>query len=365
MKIATITCHDVYNYGASLQAYALQNHLESQGHQVEIIDYKPPYLSGHFSLSAVSERYNKPIIKQLYILAKLYSRLKRFPKKHTFDAFTSQFLKRTSTRYSSVEQLRTNPPEADVYIAGSDQIWNTILPNGHDAAFYLDFGKSVRKISYAASFATKKFFNGATEFVAEKLKNFDAISVRESSAISLCSSLGRTDATLVCDPVFLLDNSEWDKLAVSIKSLPQKYILVYDCEIGDSLQQLATKLARHYDAKIVAINFPKKFADINFPNIGPREFLGLIAGATAIVSNSFHATAFSIIYQKNFYVVPRSEKLNSRMSDFLKFLGLENRLIGFKSESGLQIEATDYTDVQQKLNVLISSSKEFLNSEIH
>ena len=364
MKIATITCHDVYNYGASLQAYALQHYLESKGHQVDIIDYKPPYLSGHFSLTAVSGRYNKPIIKQLYLIAKLYGRLKRFSKKHSFDAFTSKFLKLSSVQYNSVEQLRANPPKADVYIAGSDQIWNTILPNGHDAAFYLDFGKSVRKISYAASFATDAIFNGATKFVTDKLKNFDSISVRESSAVNLCNSLGRDDAALVCDPVFLLNKEQWDVLASLPKNLPEKIILVYDCEIGDRLKPLAKILAHHYNAKIVAINFPKKYADFNLPNIGPCEFLGLIAGATAIISNSFHATAFSIIYQKDFYVVPRSENLNSRMSDFLKYLGLGNRLTAFKSESSLQIEAIDYTGAQERLNELIRCSKDFLNSEI-
>ena len=155
-------------------------------------------------------------------------RLKRLKRKQRFDDFTGRFLKRSEIRYDSLQHLREDPPEADLFIAGSDQIWNTFLKNGTDAAFYLDFVKShSRKISYAASFATTKIFNNADQFVKEKLRNFDAISVRESSAVQLLDKLDYKDACLVCDPVFLLNSDSWLKITPQCIDAPENFILVY------------------------------------------------------------------------------------------------------------------------------------------
>ena len=104
MKIKTITCHDVYNHGASLQAYALQNYLRSLGHEVEIIDYKPDYLSGHFNLWTVSSHYDKFVLRELYLICKLPNRLLRLRRKKKFDEFTKRYLILTK-RYSSFKQL--------------------------------------------------------------------------------------------------------------------------------------------------------------------------------------------------------------------------------------------------------------------
>lgn len=155
MKIKTITCHDVYNVGASLQAYALVTYLRKLGHDAQIIDYKPDYLSNHYPLWGLGNpAYDKPVIRELYNLAKLPGRLKARNGKAEYDRFTAEFLPLTPRRYTSNDDLKQNPPEADVYFAGSDQIWNCFFPNGKDPAFYLDFAPagSVRA-SYAASFA--------------------------------------------------------------------------------------------------------------------------------------------------------------------------------------------------------------------
>lgn len=157
MKIKTITCHDVYNVGASLQACALVTYLRKLGHDAQIIDYKPDYLSNHYPLWGLGNpAYDKPVIRELYNLAKLPGRLKarNGKRKAEYDRFTAEFLPLTPRRYTSNDDLKQNPPEADVYFAGSDQIWNCFFPNGKDPAFYLDFAPagSVRA-SYAASFA--------------------------------------------------------------------------------------------------------------------------------------------------------------------------------------------------------------------
>ena len=217
MKIKTITCHDVYNHGASLQAFALQQYLEEQGHEVEIIDYKPDYLSGHYNLCKVNNlNWDTNIVSRfIYILIKLPFRLLDLQRKQAFDNFRKKYLVLTSKRYTTNVELKENCPKADVFIAGSDQIWNTIFPNGRDAAFYLDFApKESKKIAYAASFATESVVLEYKDFVKQMLQNFNYIAVREQGAIDILKTLGIYDGTWVCDPVFLLDRQKWDKIAV-------------------------------------------------------------------------------------------------------------------------------------------------------
>ena len=157
MKIKTITCHDVYNAGASLQAYALQRYLMSLGHEVFIIDYKPFYLEHYILWGGAYGKYNKPLIKEAYSLAHLPKRIAAWfeLRKRNFDGFTRKYLNVTKKTYTNNNELKINPPDADIFFAGSDQIWNTMFSNGKDPAFYLDFvSDGAIKASYAASFAT-------------------------------------------------------------------------------------------------------------------------------------------------------------------------------------------------------------------
>lgn len=366
MKISTITCHDVYNYGASLQAYALQEYCKGLGCEYEIIDYKPDYLSQHFRFSTVANpRFDHPVIKQLYLLAKLPERILALKKKRLFDEFTHRFLQKSSTRYNSYEELEQNPPAADIYIAGSDQIWNTFFRNGHDRAFYLDFApKSARRVSYAASFATDSIYGGAEEFVAGQLKNFDAISVRETSALPLLESLGRKDGQFVCDPVFLLSVDKWQDLIAGQPKPKEDYIVVYDCERSSFLRDIVLELKRQTGLPIYSLAATcGSYSEVNKSLGGPLDFLNLIANSRFVVANSFHALAFSLIFRKDFFIVNRAEKINTRMRDFLAFLGLSGRLI----DSPVQItsDKINFTIADTKLSQLLQQSKRFISEQIN
>lgn len=367
MKIATITCHDVYNYGASLQAYALQEYCKSLGCDYEIIDYKPPYLSQHFKLDVVANsRYDVPVVKQLYLLMKLPGRLCALRKKRRFDVFTSQFLQLSSRRYNSCEDLRLNYPDADLYLAGSDQIWNTLFKNGHDASFYLDFvDANKRRVAYAASFATDKIFNDPENQVYKRLQNFDAISVREMSALGLLESLGRTDGVLVADPVFLLEADKWLSLArnVQLRASTGDYILVYDCERSLRLKEITVELKRRTGLPVYSLSTTcGGYVDRDYSLSGPLEFLSLLSRARYVVANSFHALAFSLIFKKDFYIVNRSEAINTRMRDFLKYVGLHDRLI---MESGhLNAMDINWRHVFASLQSLIVRSEDFLKIQL-
>ncbi|MGN0776127.1 MAG: polysaccharide pyruvyl transferase family protein [Candidatus Ventricola sp.] len=361
MKIKTITCHDVYNVGASLQAYALEQYLTEQGHDVEIIDYKPDYLSRHYSLSVVSNpRFDRPLVRQAYLLAKLPGRLKaRFGgRKRNFDLFKQSMLHVTAKRYDSAAALRADPPEADAYIAGSDQIWNPLFPNGKDEAFFLAFVPDGRKrISYAASFAVEALSGENRTRMKPWLEKLDAVSVREASGVRLLESMG-LQGVQVCDPVFLLTREQWAALAVQQSG----GVLVYDFDSSEQVQRMADALSESLSKPIVSV-FPMPHAAQVCRDMGPREFLGAVASADVVLSNSFHATAFALLFHKDFFVVERREKINTRMRDLLASVGLPNRMIR-SAEEIADAEPIDWEQVDYRLLRIVEHSSAFLRNSL-
>ena len=359
MKIKTITCHDVYNLGASLQAYALTKYLTILGHDAKIIDYKPDYLIHYKLFNKASGRYDYPVIRQIYHLAKLPGNIgaRHGRRKKEFDEFTAKYLPLTEKTYSSNEELKLCPPSADVYFAGSDQIWNTVFPNGWDPAFYLDFVRDdAVKASYAASFATETIKKDAERNVKQWLSKLDFISVRESSGVRIVQELGM-NAVQVLDPVFLLDKSVWLNVEKSRK-IDRPYILFYDFDNNDKMCDFVLKQAKKNNCRIYSL-LPSKIADRCFSEEGPAAFIYLIRNAELIVSNSFHATAFSVIFNKPFFVFNRNEHINTRMRDLLDSLGLSDRLIDDPDSAfGPGI---DYSQVNQKLSEQILHSKKYID----
>lgn len=359
MKIKTITCHDVYNVGASLQAYALAAYLRQLGHDVEIIDYKPDYLSNHYALWGIGNpRYDRPVLRELYLMAKLPGRLmaKYGKRKKEFDAFTRDMLPTTDVRYTSNEELKKNPPEADAFFAGSDQIWNTFFRNGKDPAFYLDFvPESKVKASYAASFATESVPEEWKKQIKDWLSGLDYISVRERSGVEIVKKMGFSEAVLVLDPVFLLDEQAWMKVA---KQLPlnEPYLLVYDFDNNPEMQKYAKRLAEKNHWKIYSV-LPCAYCERCFSQEGPTAFLTLVHNAEFVVSNSFHATAFSLIFHKQFAVFNRNEKINTRMQDLAQLAGIQERLI---TDADVNLEEIDYFRVNEKLENVIGESKTYI-----
>ena len=328
---------------------------------MEIIDYKPPYLSGHYNLWAVNNPvYDKPFVKLAYLLAKLPERIRSLKRKRAFDQFTRQYLKLTK-RYNSYEELLADVPEADVYIAGSDQIWNTLFQNGRDKAFYLAFApKDKMKISYAASFSTPDIKEEYRSFVGSMLAGLDWVSVREKDSLPLLASIGRSDGVAVCDPVFLLSKDEWERLLPKDKSFDSNYLLVYDTEGSEQLKDIAIGIASEKHLAIWNVSaFKFGYAEKNFSDDGPMKFVSLIRGASYVVSNSFHATAFALIYEKDFCVIKRSENINSRMECLLKDYRLSDRILATDFESVLN--PIDYNVVRAIIQKDVHKSKHFLD----
>jgi hypothetical protein len=365
-KILTITCHNVYNHGATLQEFALLQYLRLQGHETLTVNYKPDYLSNHFNLLSVSNpRFEKNIfIKWAYLIAKLPSRIIDLKRKRNFDAFEHQYLAVLPTIYTTNEQLKKNLPLADAYICGSDQIWNSFFENGKDPAFYLDFVPNNKlKISYAASFAIDEIEESLKPFVKEKVERIDKISVRESSAIKILEELGINNTFQALDPVFLLEADFWiDKF---VKPIDEKFLFVYDCDSNEQIKKNAQKTAKQHNLKIFTVDKNIKYANKNFYHQAPDIFLSLIYSAQFIITNSFHALAFSLIFNKKFYVMNRTEKINTRMRDLLNFLDLKELLLEKNENKSFDNIEIDYEEVNFKLKVKIAESKLFLNDAIN
>lgn len=366
MKVLTITCHNVYNHGASLQQFALIDYVQSLGHTVETINYQPAYLADNYRyLGVPSKNFQKNMfLKTLYIIAKFPTRFSTRKRRMAFNEFDKKYIPQTKQLYKDNQSLKNNLPEADIYICGSDQIWNTLFENGADPAFYLDFvpaGK--RKISYAASFATSRIENNLGDFVKRKVDKLDFVSVRESSAVTILKDLEIKEVTHVVDPVFLLSAEDWIEKFDLKKTEAQSYVLVYDFENNPLVKEYALHLQKTQGYQIIALNKVIDYADMIYWDIGPVEFLGLMHDASFVLANSFHATAFSFIFKKQFLVFNRSAGINTRMKDFLTEFGLEQRLADSFNQQALE-DTIDFSVIEERLNQRIEISKKYLQNAI-
>lgn len=334
MKIKTLTTYNVYNYGASLQAYALMTYLTKLGHEVEIINYQPHYLTRKYDYKWVNpESWMSKYCytRSIYRILKFLQRQTTLKRKKKFDFFNHHILKETSIIYTNFEELKQNPPEADLYIVGSDQIWNTFYETGRDPAFYLDFVKENKKASYAASFSYLNIDKINKLRIQKSLETFTAISVREYQGLAILNDMN-IKGQWVLDPVFLLTIQEWKSLMTNFHK-KEPYLLIYDFEGNNELKEFAKKYAKQRNLKIYSINdtYPRLYADRNFNNSGPKEFLSLIYNCDAFISNSFHGTAFSILFHKPVFIFNRHRhKVNSRMESLSKLFNIEDCILNNK-----------------------------------
>jgi UDP-N-acetylglucosamine transferase subunit ALG13 len=336
------------------------------GHEVEIIDYKPDYLSNHYNLLSIDNpKWEKNIITKLtYLTLKVPTRLRGLKRKKAFDRFTSKYLNLTKSKYTSNNNLKKKLPHAEAYICGSDQIWNSLHKNGRDPAFYLDFVPDKRiKISYAASFATDTIPDEYRLMVKEKVGRLDGVSVREKSGIEILKNMNINNAVNVVDPVFLLGKDDWDDICT--KTFKEDYILVYDFDNSDLIKKLATEISKEKGYKIYTINPGKlKYANKYFKFDGPETFVSLVKSAKFIISNSFHAAVFSVIYEKDFIIVNRKEAINTRMRDLLDDLNLKKRLVNENYNLKQVLRKVNYEESIEIIDNKIKFSKEYLKNNL-
>ena len=366
--IKIITLHCPLNYGAALQAYALKTYLRAIGQDAELIDYRPDYIVDKQKYTYVGKKSiaKNVIAKCAYIFAKFPSRYKI---KHNFSIFMKKELCKGDNIYHSIEDLRRDTSQADVFFTGSDQIWNTQMENGWDDAFFLSFVSKGKKCSYAASMAKSSVLTSEEEQrFKQMLEDFDMISVREENAKNILQPLVRQEIRWVLDPVFLLSESKWKMMAdkAEEKVTEQKYILIYP--MGDGLNVISTaqKLSKETGLPIYSISKTIRSQGVTrqFNGYTPYEFLHLIQNAQYVVTNSFHGTSFSIIFKKNFWACSIGNT-SSRITSLLQSLDLSHRFLSDGEEKDSFVETIDYGKTYKKLEERVLYSKSYIDSCIN
>lgn len=360
MKICTLTIHFGVNHGSALQAYALFQYLSQLGHDVKVIDYIPTRYNAWYKI----KKMNYPlIIKFAYYLI---TSPKRINQRRIFENFLSENVKLTK-RYYNKEELMNRPPLADVYIAGSDQIWNKEYNGEGEYSYFFSFINDEKKIAYAASFGRSEIEKIEQDEISPYLKNFDHISVREDSGLNILEKCGINEGVTVLDPTLLLTKEDWRKLSLSINNIKDEFLLIYVMDHKyEKLIEYGEQIAKWFNLKIYVICFKKikdKRIDACFTNISPREFLYLFDKASYVVSNSYHGVLFSINFEKQFIAVAK-EKYNTRIDSILRLMQLEDRFVYNDFDIEKAVVRIDYENVNIHLNIAREDSTEFLNNAL-
>lgn len=369
MKITTITFNHAHNHGSMLQTFALQQFVKKLGHtrNVDIdyivIDY---YTSFQQKLYDIFQKgiSTKSIIKNCIAILH-YAKLKTRHEK--FDCFIQTHCQLTK-RYCTLQEIANDIPVADVYISGSDQIWNVRSRDFSDA-YYLPFVKLGKRISYAASFGPLKI--DWDKYHAAKytslLSEYQAISVREEGSADNVEQLIGNRPKVHLDPTFMLTADEWRKIQSNANYKDGKYILLYCLEPSKSQIRMAKAISRKLNLPVVVLRYNNKNDWFN-PFIhkydaGPMDFLSYIDHAALVLSSSFHGTAFSLIYHKPFYVF--NGLTDNRISSILNNVGLENRSIeNIADIAKVSLEAIDAKRIEDFLNKERARSTQYLIDSI-
>lgn len=367
MRIGIITFHRAMNYGAVLQMYALYTYLKQQGHDPFVIDFKRSYPDGYLKWR-IGYLLKHPFDIFTAVKNRLISKRTKLCLKQGFYLFLNRFITFTETA-QTLDELQKYPPAADIYICGSDQIWN---PHeiGFDAAYFLDFGSTdVKRISYGASFGRKEIPPEYVDVLRMHLKRFDAISVREASGVKIVKKLTGLKATQVLDPTLLIDDySE----VIDDSLVPSgKYILVYrlyqERRLTEWMSDLINNISRETGLPVYIISPNNKYKGLGKQlNPSPSEFLGLIKDADLVITNSFHGTVFAILFNRNFITCAidcYEDRLNLRITEFLDGLGLSRHFIAFGSESSswsVARTSVDYKSVYRKLTDMRRRSYDYI-----
>ena len=350
--IAIVTYYNNGSYGAVMQAWALQQAISRIGYKSSVVRYTmqyplPPPLWRIFLSRSITSFKN---------------RLRDCVSRKFICSFAEKRLSLTSNTYKSIEELRQDPPEAEVYVCGRDQIWNTWrYDQGQsvDYGYFLDFGDlSKKRIAYAASFGRAEVPRGFQIAVKSCMERFDALGVREVASVGIVREICAKEAKVVLDPTLLLEDKDYCTLFDGI------------CEGRGAAARFILGSERKSVASVT--NKLKMLTRSDFRDIGGtvEGWLGSIAAAEFVFTDSFHAVAFSIIFHRPFLVLLRSggaEGRNVRLINLLSLLGLSDRAISVCDEESVASvcqKSIDWGDVESRLSELRIKSIEFLQKAL-
>jgi hypothetical protein len=384
-RVGIITVSRTFNFGAELQAYSLQYKLNQLGFDTELIDYLY-YKNKRYrrTKASKSELYFKPkdkirkyilyhFISPLidYLLPLIHSKTRK--RYRNFKRFHNEFI-RFSNEYKSINELYNAKHEYDVFITGSDQVWNPATFSSLKP-YLLDFAPlSKKRIAYASSFGVSNVSNEYVELYSKLFSQYYKIGVREQSGVDLIKKIANRNAEVVLDPTLLLNKEEWEIVTNNIKpQIEGSYILIYDLHPSSALLEVARKIQKKLKIPMYRICkrsiINSKYSDIiNIESAGPAEFVAIFKNASFVITNSFHGTAFSVNFNIPFLVILKTERNNNNRITYLlnvfnlnKCIIWENSKIDYNENTEIDFNNTNVLLLKLRslsLNFLLKSIKE-------
>lgn len=376
-KVNIVTSAKELNYGAILQAYALQETLTRLGESTELLWWSNQKNSNKdirfrklFAIGILAVRHPTVMKKAMNSYSSAF--FKEFsPKSRAmFKEFEEKHLKIKYLNYSEMKRY-AHGGECKAVICGSDQIWNSYAIYV-DPFYYLRFVPQTKRIAYAPSFGKKDIPKYNQKSIGKYISEIPNVSVREKTGKSIIYNLVNKEVPVVLDPSFLLNYIDWKKLENKVL-VPEKYILFYFLDMPDEIhKEKIQKIQKDLNLPIIALPYDFKeglgIKNIHYVDAGPSEFLFLVRNATYILTDSFHGTAFSINYKKNFLVFSRQYGANqsqaSRVTDLLDILNISERYITGYNNTTKLVDNINYAKVTNQLNELIKESIGYLKKTL-
>lgn len=366
-KIGILTFHNAHNYGAVLQAYALKTKLNRMGYDARVLNYRNKYIQRVYKKVIHIDFWKRDVLpsrwgKVIREVRDVFYGLKEWRRQwRNFEEFIGSNLLDGNTRKLAAKELEGTG--CDVYVLGSDQIWARELTHGMDPAYFGQFAFGKKKISYAASLPNGAIPENEKPYFKQYLKEISHISVREEKLAEELRTITGEEVTTVVDPTLLLEREDYEDLLLEKPIKEGKYVFAYFVVESEILQKCARKVADTLGYELIELHY-KKTPTIKGENMvfdaGPREFLTYIRDAELVVTNSFHGTVFSILFQKKFYSV---YKENGRIENLLSFLDLSERHITNTEEIRIDAEVS-YEDAFTKLCNYREKSIQFLEKAL-
>lgn len=358
-RIAFITVHVGPNFGSNLQSIATSYILKKMGYKPLLINYIPQRVT-----------YSSYINKMFTSISLFVRGLVLLPKfiinNKIYNKYLSKNCELSRPIYNN-ENFAIKCPKADIYITGSDQVWNSKYNEGLDTHYYFG-GIKGEKVAFASSFGMTELPENEFYKVKELLNDYKAISLREKSAVKIVESMGY-EATHVLDPTFMLNKSDWEYY-MSKRLIKENYILMYlpyNIKDKDVIYKTARKIAKKEKLKIITFSwnyFKDKYADKTMRFCNPGDFLSLMYYADYVITNSFHGTAFSINLNKQFWVYMPSG-YGTRITSIIELCGLEVRVLDREIEDKQILDKINYDNVnfilEQERNKVIEFLKKSLD----
>jgi len=363
-QIGILTFHSMRDIGALLQSYGLRTYLKSRYNDVDFINYSPKKLTKRYELFPYYP-YKRTLreaagafITFIDNLLHLCSFLRYRNETNRFICLDLGVTERKIRKYADIGKAG-----CDCYIMGSDQIWNPDITFGLDLAFFGEFPKSAdaKCIAYAASLGRAALQDKYVPEFQKYVENFNAVSLREDSAIPFVKEHAHCPVAGACDPVFLIGKDQWDSIAVTAPELSEhKYLLIYDTENNAGMKEFADRIAKEKNLSVFELKRSFNFHGSHkcvFP--GPREFLGLIQNAELVITNSFHGMAFSALFHIPFVVSPHST-LGVRLTDLLRRLELADHLATDRAGAAIADARFDWDKTDKLIEAYRQKSAAFL-----